>query len=548
MKRILLLSLLMLIFTSISAQLPLNWYLDVVTPGDVSLEPNTSQFTDGSKSCQLNLLLPNVPYLISDDFPVTPGTSYTFAIDVLQNDPRGYLKIYADFRSSTGSSIWGEDPVVVTNNPNWQTITWTGVVPANAAVGYVLIKFYHTAAFVNYAMALVDHCRFIVDGVNLVVNGSFEQWGGVNVVRAYTSGPDRISVVFDGPAPDNPALFQLSGTANITFTTATVDGQTPNLLHLTNPSQPLTGDLVIDQLTYTVTGTSVPLYAGILPIASLNTVNPGGTVANNIPITLKGIVFACNAKHSTWFHDASGSYNGVMIFSYDLASTLNLGDEVLITGKRNVYFNNTEVGDAVLLSRISTGNELFPASVITGAELSIANPADTLPAEKWEGQLVRINAAKVLSYDNEKKVYVCSDDNEQTTFYLGDEANYNFAGMEITPGKTYHITGVVNYKANYYRINPRFQDDLIDVTTVSEITVNPVQIFPNPVHDYLHITGLIHVDLIKVIDLTGKELISQPVDGRDNLLLPVDQLRKGLYLIQCFREGTMVSSNRFAVR
>lgn len=206
MKKYFLIPILLVLLATISvrSQIPTFWYLDVVTPNDVSLNPNYTSFTEGTKSCQLNLLLPNVPYLICNDFPVVPGTPYTFSIDVFDNDPRGYLKLYCDFRSATGGNIWGENPVVVNDNQNWQTISWSANVPANAAKGYVLIKFYHSAGFVNLATALVDNCKFMVGSSNLVLNGGYEDWGGVNIPPVGAANNSSATFRFI-----NPAVFPL---------------------------------------------------------------------------------------------------------------------------------------------------------------------------------------------------------------------------------------------------------------------------------------------------------------------------------------------------
>lgn len=173
--------LLLLTWASAYSQIPLNWTVDEINPNeDISLYPDESVFTDGMKSCRLLLNSSAVPYLISDDYSVTPGASYKFSIDVLDNDTAGQLKIYADFYDSYGFNIYGGTPVFSSDSSEWQTISWEGTIPDQAVTGYVLIKFYcepDLYHFTRTAKAWIDNAQFRQsEGANLVSNGSFEEW------------------------------------------------------------------------------------------------------------------------------------------------------------------------------------------------------------------------------------------------------------------------------------------------------------------------------------------------------------------------------------
>jgi hypothetical protein len=365
------------------AQAPQNWFLDVVNPTDVEVVPNTENFTQGTKSCELRLLAPEVPYLISDNFEVAPGEAYTFSINVYDNDENGYLKLYADFYDADFNDIYGEDPVEVPDNlDQWQTITWSGVVPEGAAFGYILIKFYDGDEYAGYAEALIDDCKFEVNGENRVANGGFEEWGGIDMIKVYAAGEDMIVAVFDGDASDvSHTSFMLSGTEDITFGAAEIDSEMNYLVKLSDPSAPVTADLIMDKMTYTPTGKELNFYAGILPIAYLNANYPDGHIQSNGWATFRGIVHSNNTINSFWIHDAAGEYNGTMIYSNPLSETLNIGDEILLTGKRAVYGGNTEIGEAVVLDVVSMGNETYPATTIMGEDIQTGLPEDAESAE-----------------------------------------------------------------------------------------------------------------------------------------------------------------------
>jgi len=166
---------------SLYSQVPLNWTIDEVNPGeDVSLFPDETVYTDGLKSCRMQLHSGAVPYLISDFFYIPPGADYEFSIDVFDNDTAGQVKVYADFYDTYGFNIFGEPPIFSADSGQWQTISWQGSIPEQAVVGYILVKFYcqpNLYSFTKTSDIIIDNVRFLASGgENLVVNGSFEEW------------------------------------------------------------------------------------------------------------------------------------------------------------------------------------------------------------------------------------------------------------------------------------------------------------------------------------------------------------------------------------
>lgn len=193
-----------LFFLSAFAQVPLNWTVDEINPGeDVTLIPDGTVYTEGVKSCQMQLNSGAVPYLISDIFYISPGASYEFSIDVFDNDTSGQVKVYADFYDSYGFNIFGQAPVFSEDSSEWQAISWTGIVPAQAVVGYILIKFYNQPDlyhFTKTANVWIDNIQFReAGGNNLVANGGFEDW----VVGVDEEGIDEnLLSIYPNPAGD----------------------------------------------------------------------------------------------------------------------------------------------------------------------------------------------------------------------------------------------------------------------------------------------------------------------------------------------------------
>jgi hypothetical protein len=201
---VMLISLLFAAIGAIGQQLPLNWTIDEVNPGeDVTLSPDDTFFTEGTRSCKMQLNSGAVPYLISGIYPVVAGTPYEFSIDVFDNDTSGQVKVFADFFDAYGFDIFGAPPQYSVDTNEWQTLHWADTIPAQAVVGYVLVKYYcqpNLYTFTQTANAWIDNTRFIQGGgSNLVANGGFEQWAvGIGEY------PEDVAdlVVYPNPARD----------------------------------------------------------------------------------------------------------------------------------------------------------------------------------------------------------------------------------------------------------------------------------------------------------------------------------------------------------
>lgn len=186
------------------SQVPLNWTRDEINPGeDFTLSQDDTFFTEGLKSMRVELNSNAVPYFYSDVFYISPGAAYEFSIDVFDHDTAGQVKIYADFYDTYGFNIYDHPPVFSADSSAWQNYRWEGVIPVEAVVGYVLIKFYcqpDLYHFMKNAEIWIDNVQFKTEGgENLVSNGGLENWNVGLVEKA----EEYISLsIYPNPAKD----------------------------------------------------------------------------------------------------------------------------------------------------------------------------------------------------------------------------------------------------------------------------------------------------------------------------------------------------------
>jgi len=253
--------------------------------------------------------------------------------------------------------------------------------------------------------------------------------------------------------------YTLTGTSTITFSGATIDGSNPSLVHLSGASTSMIGDTTLDNISDSNNSSDYDFYAGIMPIAYTNTLNPTrSTILNDYYATFQGRVSADDESRIVSIHDNFGAYNGVVIFDFDFGDEVDLNDEIMVAGYRYVYSNLSELGDPILIS--SSPSTHYDASVISGSAIDMTIAADTNPAEQWEGQLVKIENVHVESFDGDAYTYTCTDDGSLTNFIIGDNLNFEFENITISIGEDYDVTGLVTYNDDLYKINPRSQSDI----------------------------------------------------------------------------------------
>jgi len=226
------------------------------------------------------------------------------------------------------------------------------------------------------------------------------------------------------------------------------------------------GDLTLDTITDAANTTDYEFYAGVTPIALTNTLYPSdGHIDNGILATFDATVTANDDYSDVWLSDFEGAYNGAMIFDFNFINEVAVDDQVLFVAERDEYLNQTELVNPVILDSYS-GFAVSP-TVIDGSDIDQTIPANTNPAEQWEGQLVVVENVAVAAIV-ETDLYIGSDDSWVTSFVIGDKVDYQYASTgtaldaAVASGNPVDIIGIVDWRNDdvYYRINPRSGDDI----------------------------------------------------------------------------------------
>jgi hypothetical protein len=175
-------------------------------------------------------------------------------------------------------------------------------------------------------------------------------------------------------------------------------------------------------------------------------------------VKTQGIVTGVFSE-SYFIQDGEGAWNGVYVYSTEAVAE---GDEVELTCEVAEYFDLTELKNVSEFTLLSTGNILPPATILS--TLAITD-------EAYEGVLVKVENA------------VCSNDNAGYGEWELDDGSgpclVDDMGFSYSPvlGLSYTVTGPLNYSYLYYKIEPRYENDIINMETLYFVN-EPEQINP----------------------------------------------------------------------
>ena len=386
---------------------------------------------------------------------ITAGNDFTLSYYYLDNDDHARTRLWAKWKDAGGATVGATiESAYSTDDPSWIQYSNTITAPDGVTQFYLEVRVYNQDGSYGGYVYYDDF--------------TFTDEGGATptIDKAYAISSDELEVFYNMDLTTVTAgNFELTGTATITFSTATIDGTNAKLVHLSGASTPMADDYTLDTISDGAKST-YDFYAGITSIAYTNTLNPGGMIDETHFATFTGIISANDAYNNVWISDAAGAYNGVLIFDYTFYTLVDVGDEILLKAKRATYNNLTELVNPELINTISTGNSPYGPTDIDGSDINETIGVDTNPAESWEGQFVKIENFYVDSYSTADYEYRCMWSDAKTDYYfiVGDNVDYHLSNISLTVGATYSwIIGVVDWNSPNYRINPRSNSDICTI-------------------------------------------------------------------------------------
>jgi len=267
------------------------------------------------------------------------------------------------------------------------------------------------------------------------------------------------------------------------------------------------------------TAGSYSLYVGLLDIADIQTVAAGQDTStlNGLAANIQGVVTAAPGEFSdfNWYvQDASGAWNGVLVYDRTGSLTFERGDEVVLCGQVDEYFGETEFAlhfpeaAELVTSRADIPD---PVSIQTGLLQNVVS------GEQFEGVLVYAEDCTVEDADLGYGEWAISNGAAADTCRVDDLGNYDYVPVA---GDNVYVIGVVQYSYGYYKIQPRDNADIaVNPTGVDDgfhaAKFGLAQNAPNPFNPVTEIAFSVprETDVeLSIYDVTGRR-VATLVDG-----------------------------------
>ncbi|MBE0653899.1 MAG: choice-of-anchor J domain-containing protein [Bacteroidales bacterium] len=366
------------------------------------------------------------------------------------------------------------------------------------------------------------------------------------IAGAWTVDQTSLDVLYDVPLSDriSPSVYELQGSASVTFSNAELDDSNLKIVHLTGGNANMNADMVVDSIKNTETNSSFKFYAGVSPIENTNVANPAGYLLRNFPATFKGIVMAKDvAGDRMWIQDGTDPRSGVNTYGGDVYEEAEVGDEIVITSINDPYQNQTELYQPTFITLLSAGNNLYSPVAISGSDIDTTIAPDSDPAEQFESMLVFLDNIKILDYqENDPEsvsdnYYIATDDAGSHIFRIGNRLGVypeTFDDQLLVIGDIYNVIGIVVGRSGMWSVMPRSSSDFEFVSSGVGINDNyglNLRVYPNPAMDNLRIEASGNLAGARLYSLSGI-LVKEITQNATSLSMDISNLSSGSYILK----------------
>jgi len=235
----------------------------------------------------------------------------------------------------------------------------------------------------------------------------------------------------------------------------------------------------------------------------------------------------------------------------------------IFTGTPNAPTNN----DGVLLAHFTGtawvsegGNYLAPANTVnsgtvtTGVLSSFSPftlalaPISVLPLKLISFTANRNNGNIKLNWITSNEINVNSFVVEESTDGVLFKKIGNVNATNNTQINKYNFATVNNSSGNlYYRIKMINSNGSVEYSSIILLKSekdNAITVYPNPVKNNLNISGLSENTILKIISVTGQNVLVQNVNATA-ISINVENLKAGVYFVEIFSNGKKVTSKIF---
>jgi hypothetical protein len=141
--------------------------------------------------------------------------------------------------------------------------------------------------------------------------------------------------------------------------------------------------------------------------------------------------------------------------------------------------------------------------------------------------------------------YRYPESGEVTIIYGAIDQNYIITEEDYGNYLIFEVTPVATSDEPLYGYPGYAYSGQVGAAFINETVMEDIQICPNPVFNYLHITSLIGIERVEIFDLSGKLLYSVNNSNSNELNISLSNLKSGIYIVKCLNHSGDCKVNKF---
>jgi hypothetical protein len=212
-----------------------------------------------------------------------------------------------------------------------------------------------------------------------------------------------------------------------------------------------------------------------------------------------------------------------------ITGTYNIGDGITnVEGKITLYNGLIELVPQATTGEHATGTAIVPPEV----NIMLLTSAD-------QSKLVKI---KNLQFANPVQwdatgLYIASKNYDLTGLsnlsyaFRTAFSESDYIGTAVPTGSFDAIVLVGQFNAQM-QVTPRSSADILVITGIEENLEKNISLFPVPASTELRVRNIMNVNTIEILDASGRIMRSTKINSENEIIIPVNELKKGMYFIR----------------
>ena len=244
-------------------------------------------------------------------------------------------------------------------------------------------------------------------------------------------------------------------------------------------------------------------------------------------VQIYGTVTAVYTDEGFYVQDENAARGGIWV-EYTDTQQLELGNGVIVAGTVQ------EVGG---VTSIVAENVTVTTAPLVVQPIVIDFGTDSIPM--YSGVVVQVTEASASEANVDGEWTLFADNGLDSLIVSSLLYAYTPVAENL-----YDVTGVITFRDSIYRIEPRVEADVVDVTIPTSVDPAPVveyNVYPNPFGSYLRISNNDRLTRVIVTNITGQRVMDINYPGAE---INTSHLISGVYIINMFNERELVKTSR----